>query len=220
MTPTAALYALTRRTVARFLRHAWRPTVTGLGNLPDTGGAILAANHLSVADQLFLAALTPRHVVFWAKAEYFRRPGLSGHLTRRALTALGTIAVERDNGRAALTALAAATPVLRAGGLVAAFPEGTRSPDGRLYRGRTGIVRLADQAGVPVIPVGIRGTDRIRPAGAHLPRRHPISITFGAPIRVHIDEPADNRRYTDILMAAIQALTGQEYVPQHARRQA
>ncbi|MFD2767966.1 lysophospholipid acyltransferase family protein [Micromonospora eburnea] len=217
MTRTPPLYAIAQRTIGRYLNHSWHPTVTGLGHLPDTGGAILAANHLSVADQLFLGVLTPRHIAFWAKAEYFRSPGLRGRLTRRVVTAMGAIPVDRGGGRAALAALDAAVPVLRSGGLVAIFPEGTRSPDGRLYRGRTGVVRLAHQAGVPIIPVGIRGTDRLRPPGGSLPRRHPVSITFGPAIPVHIETPADIRRLTDTLMATIQTLTEQEYVPSYAR---
>ncbi|GIF73284.1 lysophospholipid acyltransferase family protein [Asanoa siamensis] len=210
------LYALAHRTVGGYLRSRWRPTVAGLDNLPERGGAILAANHLSVADQVFLGILTPRHIAFWAKAEYFRAVGAAGYLTRHVVTGMGAIPVDRGGGRAALTAFDAATPILRAGGLVAIFPEGTRSPDGRLYRGRTGAVRLAHRAGVPIIPVGIRGTDRLRARGALLPRRHPISITFGPALQVHIDRPADIRRHTDTLMGAIQKLTNQTYVPHHA----
>ncbi|GAA1893456.1 lysophospholipid acyltransferase family protein [Asanoa iriomotensis] len=205
------LYALAHHTVGRYLRRRWRPTVTGLDHLPH-GGAILAANHLSVADQLFLGILTPRHIAFWAKAEYFRAP-----LTRGFVTGMGAIPVDRGGGRAALTAFDAAEPILRDGGLVAIFPEGTRSPDGRLYRGRTGVVRLAHRAGVPIVPVGIVGTDRLRPPGTRLPRRHPNSITFGPPIPVRVDRPADIRRHTDTLMATIQTLTSQEYVARHAR---
>jgi 1-acyl-sn-glycerol-3-phosphate acyltransferase len=217
MTGAPPLYALARHTVGRYLRHRWRPTVTGLGHLPASGGAVIAANHLSVADQLFLGILTPRHIAFWAKAEYFRSPGPRGRVTRGVVTGLGAIPVERGGGRAALSAFDAAVPVLRSGGLVAVFPEGTRSPDGRLYRGRTGVVRLAHRAGVPIIPVGIRGTDQVRPPGTRFPRRHPISITFGPAVAVHIGEPADIRRLTDTVMAIIQTLTDQEYVPRYAR---
>jgi 1-acyl-sn-glycerol-3-phosphate acyltransferase len=212
-----SLYALGQHTIGEYLRRRWHPEAAGLDHLPPTGGAILAANHLSVADQLFLAVLTPRHIAFWAKAEYFRSSGLRGRLTARAVTALGAIPVERGGGRAALAAFDAAVPVLRAGGLVAVFPEGTRSPDGRLYRGRTGVVRLADRAGVPIIPVGIRGTDRLRPPDTCLPRRGPVSITFGAAIPVRLETPADIRRLTDTLMSTIQTLSAQEYVPRYAR---
>lgn len=217
MTRTPPLYALAQHTVGRYLRNVWRPTINGLNHLPDSGGAILAANHLSIADQLFLGILTPRHIAFWAKAEYFRSPGLHGRLTRSVIGGMGAIPVDRGGGRAALTAFDAAKPVLRSGGLVAVFPEGTRSPDGRLYRGRTGVVRLAHQANAPIIPVGIRGTDQVRPPGNRFPRRTAISITFGPAIPVHIEKPADIRRITDTLMATIQTLTGQEYVSNYAR---
>ncbi|GAB1691199.1 lysophospholipid acyltransferase family protein [Krasilnikovia sp. M28-CT-15] len=217
MTATPPVYALAQHTLGRYLRRRWRPTVTGLEHVPATGGAILAANHLSVADQLFLGVLTPRHIAFWAKAEYFRTPGLRGRLTRHVVTGMGAIPVERGGGRATRTAFDAAVPVLRGGGLVAVFPEGTRSPDGRLYRGRTGVVRLADQAAVPIIPVGIRGTDRLRPPGARFPRRRPVSVAFGPAIAVHVAEPADIRRVTDTLMATIQSLSAQQYIPRYAR---
>jgi len=213
---TPPLYALARHTVGRYLMRSWRPAVTGLEHLPADGGAILAANHLSIADQLFLGIATPRHLAFWAKAEYFRAPGPRGRLTRSVVAGMGAIPVERGGGRAALAAFDAALPVLRAGGLVAVFPEGTRSPDGRLYRGRTGAVRLAHRAGVPIIPVGIRGTGDLRPPGARLPRRAPIGVAFGPALPVCVGAPADVRRLTDTLMASIRALSGQEYVPHYA----
>ncbi|MFC3993188.1 lysophospholipid acyltransferase family protein [Actinoplanes siamensis] len=210
------LYAGAHRTLGALLRTFWPTTVTGLEHLPADSGAILCANHHAVADQLFLGVNTPRHVAFWAKAEYFRSPGLRGKLTRRVVTGMGAIPVERAGGRAVLSAFDAAVPILRAGGLVAVFPEGTRSPDGRLYRGRTGAIRLAAQAGVPVVPVGILGTERIRPAGRRLPRRHPITLAFGPAIPVRVESARDARRLTDELTAAIRSLTGQEYVPTYA----
>lgn len=216
MTRMPPLYAGAHRTLGALLRTLWPTTVIGVENIPADTGAILCANHHAIADQLFLGVNTPRHVAFWAKAEYFRAPGLRGDLTRRVVTGMGAIPVDRGGGRAVLTAFEAAVPILRAGGLVAVFPEGTRSPDGRLYRGRTGAVRLAAQAGVPVIPVGIRGTDRIRPSGARLPRRRPITLSFGLPIPVKVNSAPDARRLTDELIAAIQSMTGQEYVPSYA----
>lgn len=215
-----ALYALAKLTVGTALRLGWRPSVHGLEHLPRDGGAILASNHLSVADELFLGTVVPRHIAFWAKAEYFSGRGLRGWITRTTVDGMGAIRVERGGGRAALAAFDAAVPVLRDGGLVAVYPEGTRSPDGRLYRGRTGAVRLARQAGVPIIPVGVLGTDRVQPIGARFPRLHRIAYRFGAPIEVagRIDGPAAIRSVTDELMAQIQTLTGQEYVPQYAPR--
>ncbi|MEU4426348.1 lysophospholipid acyltransferase family protein [Actinoplanes sp. NPDC024001] len=212
MTRAPLLYALTDRTLGAVVRAIWRPAVTGREHVPAGTGAILCANHLSVGDQLFLGLTAPRHVAFWAKAEYFRTPGLRGAVTRRVVTGMGAIPVERGGGRAVLSAFEAAVPILRAGGLVAVFPEGTRSPDGRLYRGRTGAVRLAAQAGVPLVPVGIRGTEP-RCSG-----RRAISVTFGPALPAPGPEPAagEVRAVTDELIARIQALTGQEYVPAYA----
>ncbi|MEU4688615.1 lysophospholipid acyltransferase family protein [Actinoplanes sp. NPDC023714] len=207
MTRTPALYALTSATVGTALRRIWRPQVAGLEKIP-AGGAIICPNHLSVGDQLFLGVTVPRHIAFWAKAEYFRR-----RLTRPMVTGMGAIPVERAGGRAVLGAFDAAAPILRAGGLVAVFPEGTRSPDGRLHRGRTGAVRLAAQAGVPIVPAGIIGTRGLRPGGILRPGRHPVSITFGEPLIVG---GSSVRQDTDELMRRIQALTGQEYVPRYA----
>ncbi|MEU4558232.1 lysophospholipid acyltransferase family protein [Actinoplanes sp. NPDC023936] len=218
MTRTPALYAVAGATVGSALRRVWRPQVAGLEHLPADRGAILCANHLSVGDQLFLGVAVPRHIAFWAKAEYFRATGPRGALTRRVVTGMGAIPVERAGGRAVLSAFDAAVPILRAGGLVAVFPEGTRSPDGRLYRGRTGAVRLADRAGVPIVPAGITGTGRARPADLFHPRRCPITITFGPPLEVsgRAGTAAGVRALTDELIAAIGALSGQEYVPHYA----
>ncbi|MFI5925173.1 lysophospholipid acyltransferase family protein [Micromonospora sp. NPDC051543] len=208
------LYDLSKLTVGSALRLGWRPRVQGLEHLPRRGGAILASNHLSVADQVVLACLTPRHVTFWAKAEYFTGSWLSRHV----VAGMGAIRVERAGGRAALTAFDAAVPVLRAGGLVAIFPEGTRSPDGRLYRGRTGMTRLARDAEVPIIPVGVLGTAEVLPVDARIPRRHPVALRFGPaiPVAGRITGPRDIRAITDEVMAAIQGLTDQEYVPSYA----
>lgn len=213
------LYTIGRATVGVGARMLWRPSTHGLHHVPERGGAILAGNHQSVADEWFLGSVVPRHIAFWAKAEYFTASGIGGFLKKSLMTGLGAIPVDRTGGRAAVTALDAAIPVLRAGGLVAIYPEGTRSPDGRLYRGRTGMVRLAIAAGVPIIPVGAIGTARVQPIGTVIPHLgHEVVMRFGEPIVI---DPAtvsgsDLRAATDTVMRRIQTLTGQEYVDRYA----
>ncbi|MFY1672668.1 lysophospholipid acyltransferase family protein [Plantactinospora sp. WMMB334] len=214
------LYTIGKHTVGTAMRVGWRPTVEGLENIPATGGAIFAGNHLSVADELFLGSVVPRHIAFWAKAEYFTGTGLRGWFTRFVISGLGAIRVERSGGRAALSAFDGAIPVLRAGDLIAIYPEGTRSPDGRLYRGRTGVARLALAAEVPVIPVGMIGTERVQPIGVRVPRlgTGKVTVRFGKPLDF-AGRSADRtslRQMTDEIMTEIQRLTGQEYVPRYA----
>src|ERR1700709_1849664 len=152
------------------MRYGYSPRVEGMSNVPRSGGAILASNPLSVADQLFLGAVVNRQVHYWAKEDYFHLPGVRGKLMAGLMHGLGTIPVHREGGRAALHALDAAVPVLQSGELVGGFSQGTRPPGGRPYRGRTGVARLAMQAGVVVIPVGIVGTEKIQPKGHRTPR--------------------------------------------------
>jgi 1-acyl-sn-glycerol-3-phosphate acyltransferase len=214
------LYSIGKVTVGTAMKLGWRPKVEGLEHVPAAGGAILAGNHLSVADELFLGSVVPRHIAFWAKAEYFTGTGIKGLLSRQIIGGLGAIRVERAGGRAALAAFDGAVPVLKAGDLVAIYPEGTRSPDGRLYRGRTGTARLALAAGVPIIPVGVLGTDKVQPIGVRVPRlgAGPVTLRFGKPIETtgRADDRTSLRNLTDELMAEIQKLTGQEYVPRYA----
>ena len=214
------LYSIGKITVGPVMTLGWRPRAEGLEHIPKTGGAIFAGNHLSVADELFLGAVVPRHIAFWAKAEYFRGGGFRGNITKFVLEGLGAIKVERGGGRAALAAFDGAIPVLKSGDMVAVYPEGTRSPDGRLYRGRTGAARLAVAAGVPIIPVGMLGTEKVQPIGQRLPRpgKGQVTIKFGAPIPTigRSDDRTALRELTDEVMAEIQKLTGQEYVPRYA----
>jgi 1-acyl-sn-glycerol-3-phosphate acyltransferase len=215
------LYTIGQYTVAPAVRLAFRPAVEGLENVPDEGGAVLAGNHLSVADEYIMGAVVPRHIAFWAKSEYFHGTGLSGMAMKTLMRGLGAIEVNREGGRAALTALDSAIPALRGGDLVGVYPEGTRSPDGRLYRGRTGAARLALLAEVPIIPFGVIGTEKVQPIGSKIPKLGTkVSIRFGKPMDF-TDRTLDStglRAITDELMAAIRALTGQEYVGRYAPR--
>lgn len=219
------LYTIGQWVAAPAIKLTWRPTVEGLEHIPATGGAIIAGNHLSVADEYFMGSVVPRHVSFWAKSEYFTGTGISGFLFKTLMDGLGAIPVNRDGGRQALHAFDSAIPVLKRGGLVALYPEGTRSPDGRLYRGRTGVARLALAADVPIIPVGVTGTQKVQPIGQVMPKpltgNGEVTIKFGKPIE--IDQWKDAavastaaREITDTVMQAIQQLTGQEYVGRYA----
>jgi 1-acyl-sn-glycerol-3-phosphate acyltransferase len=217
----AWLYTIGLYTAAPAIRLALRPTVEGLENVPRRGGAVLASNHLSVADEYLLGATVPRHIAFWAKAEYFNSPGLRGWFFKTVMNGLGAIEVNREGGRGALTAFDAAIPALRSGDLVGVYPEGTRSPDGRLYRGRTGVARLALLAQVPVIPVGCVGTHEVQPVGNLIPKLgKKVTIRYGKPMDFTGREMDSStlRAITDEVMAEIQRLSGQEYVGRYAPR--
>ena len=220
MTP---LYRIGKFAVGSYMVFGFRPRVEGIENVPLVGGAILAANHLSVSDQLFLGSVIDRQVHFWAKEDYFSMPGVKGKLMSSMMHGLGTIPVHREGGRAALHALDAAVPVLKSGELVGIFPEGTRSLDGRLYRGRTGVARLAMEAGVPVVPVGFIGTADVQPHGHRMPhlsaRKHAnVIIKFGTPLDFtsRSDDMSSMRAITDEIMVEIQKLSGQEYTGRYA----
>jgi 1-acyl-sn-glycerol-3-phosphate acyltransferase len=219
------LYQVGKLTVGNFMRYGYSPRIEGMSNVPRSGGAILASNHLSVADQLFLGAVVNRQVHYWAKEDYFHLPGVTGKLMAGLMHGLGTIPVHREGGRAALYALDAAVPVLQSGELVGIFPEGTRSPDGRLYRGRTGVARLAMQAGVPVIPVGIVGSESVQPKGHRMPKltamgKSGVVIRFGEPLDFseRSDDMSSMRAITDEIITEIQKLSGQEYTGKYAPR--
>lgn len=221
------LYTIGMWTAAPAIKLAWRPKVEGLEHVPATGGAIFAGNHLSVADEFFLGAVIDRPIAFWAKEDYFTTPGVKGMFFKTLMNGLGAIPVHRAGGRAALSAFDDAIPHLQAGGLVCIYPEGTRSPDGRLYRGRTGAARLALAAGVPIIPVGVIGTEKVQPIGQVLPtiKRDAVTIKFAKPIEVShwkdsASESSAAREITDSLMKTIQQLTGQTYVARYAPRKA
>ncbi len=196
-------------------RLLWRPEVRGLEHIPRTGGLILASNHLSFADSVVIPLVVPRKVAFLAKSDYFTGPGIKGALSRAWFEGLGMLPVNRDDSRSALASLDTALVVLRRGEAFGVYPEGTRSRDGRLYRGRTGVAHLALTAGVPVVPVGLRGTDHLQPVGARFPRLARLEVAFGEPLDFtgrYDGVPAGRarREATDEIMAAIQRLSGQE----------
>ncbi|WP_122818313.1 lysophospholipid acyltransferase family protein [Nocardioides pantholopis] len=209
------LYRALHSVVPPLAKAVWRPTVRGLANVPGTGPVVLASNHLSFADSIVIPVVVPRKVVFLAKSDYFTGTGVRGALSRMWFEGLGMLPVDRDDSKAALASLDTALEVLGRGDAFGIYPEGTRSRDGRLYRGRTGVAHLALTAGCPVVPVGLTGTERLQPVGARLPRIVPITVEFGAPIQVAgrfggLPAGRARRELTDEVMAAIGALTGQE----------
>ncbi|HEX6501459.1 MAG TPA: lysophospholipid acyltransferase family protein [Micromonosporaceae bacterium] len=219
-----ALYSFAKATVAPLVRQVWRVRVTGLDHIPATGPVILASNHLSVVDSVIIPSIVPRPVYYLAKDDYFRGTGIKGWFWRSVMYGLNQIPVDRSGGRASLMALDAALPVLRAGNILGIFPEGTRSVDGRLYRGRPGVAKLALDADATLIPVGLIGTEKIQPIGSMIPRFGPgVEMRIGKAVNLEPwrDAPIDSRvlrEVTAVLMQEIAALTGQEYVGRYARR--
>ena len=207
-------FALVHRVVPPVAKAIWRPTIIGLEHVPRTGPVILASNHLSFIDSTMIPVVVPRKVVFLAKSDYFNGTGIKGALVRAWFEGLGMLPVDRDDSRSALISLDTALEVLGRGEAFGIYPEGTRSRDGRLYRGRTGVAHLALSAGAPVVPVGLRGTQDLQPVGARLPRLAPVSVAFGAPISADgydgVPLGRARRELTDKIMTAIAELSGQD----------
>jgi 1-acyl-sn-glycerol-3-phosphate acyltransferase len=208
------LYDVMHAVLPPALRAVWRPTVHGLEHVPRSGGVILASNHLSFVDSVVIPSVVPRKVVFLAKSDYFTGTGLKGLASRVWFEGLGMLPVDRDDTRAAIASLDIALSVLAAGEAFGIYPEGTRSRDGRIYRGRTGVAHLALTAGVPVVPVGLKGTEKVQPVGSSRPRVVPITVEFGKPIDFKgrfegVPSGRARREATDEVMAAIQELSGQ-----------
>ncbi|BEL09095.1 lysophospholipid acyltransferase family protein [Actinoplanes sichuanensis] len=203
------------------LRLVFRPKVEGLQNVPRSGPVILACNHLSFSDSIFTPLIMRRKVTFVAKAEYFTGKGIKGWFSRMFFTGAGTIPVDRSGGEAAQAALDTLLRVLKEGNIAGIYPEGTRSPDGRLYRGKTGVARLALESGAPVVPVALLNTDEIQPTGTLIPAVKRVRIRIGQPLDFsrYADQRGDRfveRAITDEIMYELMALSGREYVDVYA----
>lgn len=203
------------------LKTLFRPWVKGLDNVPAEGAAILASNHLSFSDSIFMPLMVPRPVVFLAKSEYFTGKGIKGRLTATFFRLTNQLPMDRSGGAASALSLNAGMDVLKNGSLLGIYPEGTRSPDSRLYRGKIGVARLALQARVPVIPVAMIGTDKVQPIGKRMPNIRRIGMIFGEPLDFSRyygmeDDRLIQRSVTDEIMYELMRLSGQEYVDEYA----
>jgi 1-acyl-sn-glycerol-3-phosphate acyltransferase len=196
----------------------FRPKVTGLRQVPTVGPVIIASNHLSFSDSIFMPLVVPRKVTFLAKAEYFTSPGIKGFIKKITFIALGQVPVDRAGGRRSEAALLTGLELLKQGACIGIYPEGTRSPDGRLYKGRTGIARMAIESGAPVVPVAMFNTAEIQPTGKVVPKVQRVEMVFGEPM--YFEGDASNvqllREATDRIMSAIQQISGQETVDMYA----
>lgn len=197
------------------MRAMLRPTVTGVENIPLTGAVIIASNHLSFFDSFVIPMTTPREISFLAKKEYFVGTGITGFLSRSFFSGIGAIPVDRDDPRAAQNSLSLQQDVLEGGGAVGIYPEGTRSRDGRLYRGRTGVAELVLKTGAPVVPTALLGTQELKPPGARFVRPAPVTVQYGPPLDLkgkyeHLATGKARRAIADEIMTAIHAMSGQE----------
>ncbi len=214
-------YWLIKAILTPTLRGLFRPTIEGSEWVPDEGGAILASNHLSFFDWLFLPLLVTRRITFLAKSDYFTERSAKGRAKAAFFRSAGQVPIDRSGGTAGDPALATALSILRSGKLLGIYPEGTRSPDGRLYRGRTGVARMALEAGVPVLPVAMMGTFEVAPPGKVFPRVGPVRIRIGRPLDFSRYEGLADDRFvlrsiTDEIVYELMQLSGQEYVDTYA----
>lgn len=206
------------------LRVLFRPRVLGKQHFPRKGAAVLASNHVSFSDSIFLPLVAPRRITFLAKSEYFTGKGLKGMLNKAFFAGVGQVPIDRSGGRASEAAIQTGLRILGQGDLLGIYPEGTRSPDGRLYRGRTGVARMALEAGVPIVPVAMIGTYEIQPTGQIWPRIKRLTVAYGEPIDVsgytaeQAKDPVILRSITNRIMESLQQLSGQEYVDIYATK--
>ncbi len=215
------LYTFAKLTLGTVLKLFYQPWIRGEQNVPETDAAILASNHLAVIDSFFLPLMLRREVAFMGKSEYFTGKGVKGKLTAAFFRGVGTIPVDRSGGKASEAALRTGLKRLESGKLFGIYPEGTRSPDGRLYRGKTGVARMTLESGAPVIPVAMIGTDIAQPIGQAIPRLHRIGVVVGEPLDFSRYQGMENDRFvlrsiTDEIMYEILRLSGQEYVDVYA----
>lgn len=216
-----AYFILKNLILGPLLRLIFRPWVRGMENIPTSGAAILASNHLSFSDSIFLPLQSRRPVVFLAKSEYFTGKGVKGALTRWFFKSTGQLPIDRSGGKASEASLNTGLGVLSQGLVLGIYPEGTRSPDGKLYRGRTGIARMALEAKVPVIPVAMIDTEKVQPIGKRLPRIRRVGIVVGEPLEFSRFDGMEGdrivlRAVTDEIMYELAKLSGQEYVDAYA----
>ncbi len=215
------LYRTLELTVAPTLRVIFSPTVEGMRNVPREGSVIIAGNHVSFADEVFTPLAARRQVFYLAKAEYFDTPGMRGRASAALFERMGQVPVKREVARSAAASVELCVDLLNQGHAFGIYPEGTRSRDGRLYKFRTGVARIALRTGAPVVPVGLVGTNHVLPPGSRRWRRAPVAIRFGAPMDFS-GRPEDERsarklrEVTEAIREAVQALTGQEYVDSYA----
>ena len=215
------LYRATELLAYPLLRAYFRPEVHGVEHVPRTGAAIIAANHLSAADEVFTPVAARRQVVYFAKSEYFTQPGLKGRFVARVFREFGHVPVDRADAQAAASTIHIGVQLLGQGSALGIYPEGTRSPDGRLHRFRTGVARLALSSGAPVIPVGLVGTDRVLVEGDRRWHRSHVEVRFGEPLQFSgrgEDRRSSSalREVTEIVRVAVQDLSGQAYVDRYA----
>lgn len=216
-----AYFILKTLVLGPLLRVLFRPWVRGMENIPASGPVILASNHLSFSDSIFLPLQARRPVVFLAKSEYFTGKGIKGALTRWFFKATGQLPIDRSGGKASEASLNTGLKVLGQNQVLGIYPEGTRSPDGRLYRGRTGIARMVLESKAPVIPVAMIDTEKVQPIGKRLPRIRRIGIVVGTPLDFSRFDGMEGdrivlRAVTDEIMYELRKLSGQEYVDAYA----
>jgi len=216
-----AYFILKTFVLGPMLRVLFRPWVRGMENIPASGPVILASNHLSFSDSIFLPLQSRRPVVFLAKSEYFTGKGIKGALVRWFFKSTGQLPIDRSGGKASEASLNTGLKVLAQSQVLGIYPEGTRSPDGRLYRGRTGIARMVLESKAPVVPVAMIDTEKVQPIGKRMPRIRRIGIVVGTPLDFSRFDGMEGdrivlRAVTDEIMYELRTLSGQEYVDVYA----